>query len=111
MLASPECRARAHDLSWDCSAGTITLRMGEQPIAVKRTSVSCRELKPTEYYLHDMPETALTAAVALHDGAGDEVYVTTDGESLILYHRYITRAEPILPYREIKRVRIQRTTI
>ena len=111
VLAFPAHQTVARELSWDCSAGAITLRIGERSIPVMRSSSArCRELKPSEYHLHDMPDTVLTAVVALRDGVGDELFITTDGASLIVHHRHVMRAEPIAPYREIKRVPMQRTT-
>ncbi len=111
VLLSSTGRTSPRELSWDCSGEAITLRIAERTIRVPRDPRSnCRELKRSEYYLHEVPETALTAVVAVRDAAGDEVYVSTDGESLIVHHRHVTPAEPILPYREIKRFRLQRTT-
>ena len=108
ICALTPCAAQPFsDLSWEYRDGAVRLRVGQRSILLlRRASSGCTEVQRAHFSLHEIPEDAILAGSGLRDGAGDEFYVTTEGASLIVFHRTVRRTDPIPPYRELKRIRL-----
>ena len=85
--------------------GSISLRVGKQSVLLIRHPTSgCRELKPREYFFHDIPDYAVSAASGVRHGRGEDLYVTFEDGWIRIFHRTVREKDPIPEYRLLKEI-------
>lgn len=83
--------------------GKVFLLVGGRKVLILPKAVAqYRVLDRTDYKLHDVPATAVTACTGWWAGQGEDMYVIRRNKHLVVYIRYLDESASVPAYKRLK---------